>query len=66
MKIFLRATASFFVLILLFGNLTAQQTGEIRGKIAEDKGEVLPGVAVTARSPNLQGPSLDSHSSILD
>jgi hypothetical protein len=56
MKIFLRATASFFVLILLFGDLTAQQTGEIRGKIAEDKGEVLPGVAVTAKSPNLQGP----------
>jgi hypothetical protein len=55
MKIFLKATASFIVLILLHGNLIAQQTGEIRGKIAEDKGEALLGVAVTARSPNLQG-----------
>ncbi len=34
---------------------SAQQTGEIRGKITEEKGESLPGVAVTARSPHLQG-----------
>jgi len=55
MKIFLRTAVTFFVLILLFGTLTAQQTGEIRGKITEGKGEALPGVAIVARSPNLQG-----------
>jgi len=33
----------------------AQQTGEIRGKITEEKGEPLPGVSITARSLNLQG-----------
>jgi len=43
-------------LVLLFvGTLEAQQTGEIRGKISEEKGEALAGVAVAARSPNLQG-----------
>jgi hypothetical protein len=35
--------------------LGAQQTGEVRGNIAEENGEVLPGVAITARSPRLQG-----------
>jgi len=55
MKIFLRTAAPFFILILLFGTLAAQQTGEIRGKVTEEKGEVLPGVAITARSPSLQG-----------
>jgi len=55
MKILLRSAATFFILILLFGTLTAQQTGEIRGKVTEEKGEALPGVAVTALSPNLQG-----------
>jgi hypothetical protein len=55
MKIFLKAAAAFFILILLSGTLTAQQTGEIRGKITEEKGEALPGVSITAKSPNLQG-----------
>jgi len=55
MKIFLRATVAVVLLIMLFGTLTAQQTGEIRGKITEEKGEALPGVAVTAKSLNLQG-----------
>jgi len=55
MKILLRTAATSFILMLLFGTLTAQQTGEIRGKITEEKGEVLPGVAITARSPSLQG-----------
>jgi hypothetical protein len=45
----------FFLIIPLFSSLSAQQTGEIRGKITEEKGEALPGVAVTAKSPNLQG-----------
>jgi len=56
MKIMSKVAASFFILILLlFGTLMAQQTGEIRGKITEERGEALPGVAITARSPNLQG-----------
>ena len=55
MKISLRAAAAFIVLILLFGTLAAQQTGEVRGRVAEEKGEALPGVAITAKSPNLQG-----------
>jgi len=41
--------------LLLFGLLQAQQTGEIRGKIADEQGEALPGVAITAKSPKLQG-----------
>jgi hypothetical protein len=32
-----------------------EQTGEIRGKITDEQGEVLPGVAITAKSPSLQG-----------
>ncbi len=45
----------FFLVLAPFNSLFAQQTGEIRGKVTEEKGEVLPGVAVTAKSPNLQG-----------
>jgi hypothetical protein len=41
----------FIVCISAFG----QQTGEIRGKITDEQGEALPGVAITARSPKLQG-----------
>jgi hypothetical protein len=37
------------------GYLQAQQTGEIRGKVMEEKGEALPGVTVSATSPSLQG-----------
>jgi len=55
MKILLRTAATSFIHILLSGTLTAQQTGEIRGKVTEEKGEALPGVSITARSPNLQG-----------
>ena len=55
MKVILRAAASTFLLILLFGNLGAQQTGEIRGKVTWQEIEALPGVDVTAKSPNLQG-----------
>ena len=52
----LKVAAGYLILILLFcGTLGAQQTGEIRGKITEEKGEPLPGVTVTARSPHLQG-----------
>jgi len=55
MKNYLRAAAPFIILILLCRTLTAQQTGEIRGKVTDEKGEPLPGIAVTAGSPNLQG-----------
>jgi hypothetical protein len=54
-RILLRATVGFLILILLFGTLAAQQTGEVRGRTTDEKGEALPGVAVTARSPYLQG-----------
>ena len=43
------------LVLLIREPIRAQQTGEIRGKIAEEKGEVLPGVTVTAKSPSLQG-----------
>jgi hypothetical protein len=39
----------------LFGFPQAEQTGEIRGKITDEQGEALPGVAITAKSPSLQG-----------
>ena len=45
----------FFSLFLLFGALMGQQTGEIRGRVTDEKGEALPGVSITARSPSLQG-----------
>jgi hypothetical protein len=45
-----------FVLLLLFASaVAADQTGEIRGTIADETGGVLPGVLVTARGPSLQG-----------
>ncbi len=44
------------ILVLLFSEiLIAQQTGEIRGKISDEKGEALPGVSIAAKSPSLQG-----------
>ena len=49
------APAVLFLSLLSFGTLTAQQTGEIRGKVVDPAGEALPGVAITARSPSLQG-----------
>jgi hypothetical protein len=55
MRIFLRTAVAFFVLVLFFGTLAAQQTGEIRGKITDEQGEALPGVAIIAKSPSLQG-----------
>jgi hypothetical protein len=43
------------LLLLLAGVVAADQTGEIRGTIADETGGVLPGVLVTARSASLQG-----------
>ena len=55
MNAFLKSTYILTLALIFFGSLYAQQTGEIRGKVTEEKGEVLPGVAITARSLNLQG-----------
>ncbi|MBN1225159.1 MAG: TonB-dependent receptor, partial [Candidatus Aminicenantes bacterium] len=49
---------SFFVCLicaLLCGALLAQETGEIIGRVTDEEGVPLPGVAVTASSPSLQG-----------
>jgi len=43
------------IVLAFFGSLDAQQTGEIRGKFTDQENEVLHGVAITAKSPNLQG-----------
>jgi hypothetical protein len=44
------------LLISLLSYLTfAIETGEINGKVLDENGESLPGVRITARSPNLQG-----------
>jgi hypothetical protein len=43
------------IVLLATVTLGAQQTGEIRGRVADEKGEGLPGVAITASSPSLQG-----------
>jgi hypothetical protein len=40
---------------MLPGPLAADQTGEIRGTIADETGSLLTGVVVTATSPSLQG-----------
>ena len=44
-----------YILLLLTGPLFAQETGEIIGKVTDDEGVGLPGVSITATSPNLQG-----------
>jgi hypothetical protein len=43
--------------LLLFHCVQAQasETGEIQGKVQDEGGEGLPGVEITAKSPNLQG-----------
>jgi hypothetical protein len=46
------------LLLFLRGPAFGQQTGEIRGVVADVSGSPLPGVAVTARSPSLQGQRL--------
>jgi hypothetical protein len=43
------------IVLLVAIALGAQQTGEIRGKVADEKDEALPGVSVSAKSPSLQG-----------
>lgn len=43
------------LLLFAMAALAAQQTGEIRGRVADEQGEALPGVSITAKSPRLQG-----------
>jgi hypothetical protein len=50
------------ILFLLIGALAffvtpswASETGEIKGQVTDESGEGLPGVAITAKSPNMQG-----------
>jgi len=51
----IRMILVFSVLLLLTGTLFAQETGEIMGRVTDDEGVGLPGVSITATSPNLQG-----------
>src|SRR4029079_17654838 len=55
----LRTTAVFAALMLVFGGAIAaaqSQTGEIFGKVTDESGAVLPGVAVTLSGPSLLQP----------
>src|SRR4051794_15194023 len=45
----------FLLLVVSATTLAAQTTGDIVGRVTDDAGGVLPGVAVEARSPALQG-----------
>jgi len=49
--LFLIATAVFVFLSAAY----ATETGEIKGRTVDENGEGLPGVQITAKSPNLQG-----------
>lgn len=55
MNLLRKAAFSILLAFLLAGGVAADQTGEIRGNIADVVGGPLPGVLVTAKSPSLQG-----------
>jgi hypothetical protein len=55
MGIFKKAAILAGAFVFCLCALNAQQTGELRGKITEEKGEALPGVAILVKSPSLQG-----------
>jgi hypothetical protein len=47
-----------FILIFCLiysGIILATETGEIKGQVMDESGELLPGVSITAQSPQLQG-----------
>ncbi len=50
-----RASAVAFALLCLATPLVAQTTGRIQGTVTDNTGAAVPGVAVTATSPSLQG-----------
>ncbi len=43
------------LLLVFWMTAYAIETGEIKGKVLDENGEGLPGVEITAKSPNLQG-----------
>jgi len=49
--------ALFFIVLLLslFGQVQAKETGEIHGRVQDENGVGLPGVEIRATSPSLQG-----------
>jgi len=53
----MKKTYLWFILALLLFTLpvAAEETGKIEGIVQDERGETLPGVEITARSPNLQG-----------
>ncbi|OGD36030.1 MAG: hypothetical protein A2V45_08040 [Candidatus Aminicenantes bacterium RBG_19FT_COMBO_58_17] len=55
MKPLLRTACIYALSLVVLGAVYAEQTGEIRGRVTDEQGEALPGVAITARSPKLQG-----------
>ena len=53
---FMRVGLCFAVLLAIAGTATAQSTtGTISGRVVDAQGLPVPGVTVTATSPNLQG-----------
>jgi hypothetical protein len=50
-----RSTAMACLVLILSATVFAQTTGSLVGRAADESGGVLPGVAVEARSPSLQG-----------
>lgn len=46
---------ALLTLFVLSSEIFSLETGEIMGKVVDKKGEPLPGVTITAESPNLQG-----------
>lgn len=55
MNTFCKVALSLLLPIAVPGGAFGDQTGQIRGIVADETGGALPGVLVTARSPNLQG-----------
>lgn len=58
METFFKNSLIFSLCLFCFistGELRAEQTGEIQGKVTDVEGEALPGVGITAKSPSLQG-----------
>jgi hypothetical protein len=43
------------IIFILSGQIRAIETGEIQGRVEDEKGIGLPGVGITAESPKLQG-----------
>ncbi len=51
----IKLLSQILLCFLVSGNLLAQETGEIRGKVMDEEGTSLPGVSIIATSPSLQG-----------